>query len=378
MKIAYLCLQVTREGQPSYAHVHEIIAGLERLGAQVRLFEPAYAPGPLPGAADRLAEFRRVQRRLRAAERPDVIYMRHHFGLWPAARWAHAHQIPVVHEINGPPEDFFIAWPRARFARPVVKQAIRQQLKWANGIAAVTPGLADWARGHTRRRVPVEVIPNGANDRLFSPAAADVPLSRLDLPDRFVVLVAALSAWQGADVAVRAAREPAWPPDVALVVVGRGALEHTVRAAADGDRIVHAGPLPYRQVPAVVARSLAALSPQVDVEGRALTGLMPLKVFETMACGRPIVVSDYPGMADLVRAEACGLVVPPGDPAALALAVRALADDPGAASDMGRRGREAIEQRHSWTRRAEATYRLLEAAARSRPPGDPSASSKSE
>ena len=360
MRIAYLCLQVTREGQPSHAHVHEIISGLERLGAQVELFEPEYAPGPLPGAAGRLAEFRRVQRRLRSADRPDVIYMRQHFALWPAAWWARTQQIPVVHEINGPPEDLLIAWPGARLAAPLVRGLIRRQLRWASGIAAVTPGLADWAGRETDGQVPVEVIPNGANENLFSPEARDRPLPDLELPARFVVLVAALSAWQGADVAVRATAEPAWPDGVSLVVAGRGVLEQAVRDAADGERVIYVGALPYRNVPGLVARGLAALSPQVDTRGRAMTGLMPLKVFETMACGRPVIVSDYPGMAGLVRDEECGLVVPPGDPAALAAAVRALASDDDAANDMGRRGRAAIEQRHSWTQRAEATHALLE------------------
>lgn len=48
-RMAYLCLQATREGQASYAHVHEIIKGLEHRGWEVQLFEPVYGQGKPPG-----------------------------------------------------------------------------------------------------------------------------------------------------------------------------------------------------------------------------------------------------------------------------------------------------------------------------------------
>jgi glycosyltransferase involved in cell wall biosynthesis len=64
------------------------------------------------------------------------------------------------------------------------------------------------------------------------------------------------------------------------------------------------------------------------------------------------VASDFPGMADLVRAGPCGHVVPPGDSDALARAVAALAADPEAARALGAAGASLIAAEHSWSARA--------------------------
>jgi glycosyltransferase involved in cell wall biosynthesis len=95
--------------------------------------------------------------------------------------------------------------------------------------------------------------------------------------------------------------------------------------------------------------------------GRSSTGMNPLKLFETLACGIPAIVSELPGQADLVREGRCGLVVPCGDAAALARAVGELAADPGAAREMGRRGAAVVRAAHSWRARAVEIDKVLRA-----------------
>jgi glycosyltransferase involved in cell wall biosynthesis len=74
-------------------------------------------------------------------------------------------------------------------------------------------------------------------------------------------------------------------------------------------------------------------------------GQMPTKLYDAMAMGCPIVVSDVSDMAEV--AEGCGLVVPPGDVAALADAVRRLADDPTVRRRLGATGRDKCVARYS-------------------------------
>ena len=54
----------------------------------------------------------------------------------------------------------------------------------------------------------------------------------------------------------------------------------------------------------------------------------PNKLFEAMAAGVPVVASDLPGMATIVRATGCGLLCDPADPASIATALRAILDAP--------------------------------------------------
>lgn len=353
--LSYLCLQATREGQASYAHVHEIIKGLEQRGWNVRLYEPRYRTwSKQPGPFGRLLEFAFIQLRLFLSEKPDVVYIRWHFASFPAAFWARLCRIPVIQEVNGPYEDLFIAWPLSRRFAWFFKWLLRTQLRWADAVISVTQELADWCKSESGNN-NVFVVPNGANTELFRP---DAPLS-VSLPEHFVVFFGALAPWQGIETLLKALDEKEWPGDVKLVIVGDGAERFRVEDAARNGKVIYLGTIPYKQMAGIVARSIAGLSPQNSAGGRSSTGLNPLKVFETLACGVPVVVTDFPGQADLVREGNCGIVIPPEDPGALARAVAYLYNHPHERALMGCRGRALVEKKHSWNRRAEQTDHIL-------------------
>jgi glycosyltransferase involved in cell wall biosynthesis len=105
-------------------------------------------------------------------------------------------------------------------------------------------------------------------------------------------------------------------------------------------------------VPAeVLARRLAAshavvLPTLADVEGD-VEGL-GLPALEALAHGRAVVASDAGGLVDLVRDGDTGLLVPPGDAAALARALARLGADPALARTLGARGREHVARAFTW------------------------------
>ncbi len=357
-KLAYLSLQATREGQASYAHVHEIIKGLMKRRWQVHLYEPTYAASVItPSPIRRAWEFAVAQLKLLASGKPDIVYIRHHFASWPIALLAKLQGIPVVQEVNGPYEDLFIAWPFTERLAKLFINMMRSQLRWADLVVTVTPQLAEWARGEGAKRVVV--IPNGANTEKFRPEA------KLDgdinLPSKYVIFFGALAPWQGIDTMLAAVENPRWPKDVELVIVGDGPEREKVMAVASrSDHVRYLGPRPYDRMPGIVAGSLVALSPQNDRAGRSSrSGLFPLKVFEALASGVPVIVSDFPGMADLARGCGCGLVVPSEDPYSLAEAVNFLYNNSSVREAMGRKGRELVSKEHSWDKRAEQTERVL-------------------
>jgi glycosyltransferase involved in cell wall biosynthesis len=82
-------------------------------------------------------------------------------------------------------------------------------------------------------------------------------------------------------------------------------------------------------------------------------------VLEAMASGRPIVVTANPGIAGYVEDGVTGLLVPPGDPDALADAIGGLLADPERAMAMGRAGRAAVEQHFTSRQMANDLARLL-------------------
>ncbi len=75
---------------------------------------------------------------------------------------------------------------------------------------------------------------------------------------------------------------------------------------------------------------------------------LPIKLFEYMAAGIPVIASDFPSWREIIDAEQCGLLVDPLDPVAVRDAMRWMLDHPGEAVDMGRRGRRAVVERYNW------------------------------
>jgi len=357
-KVIYLCLQATRQGQASYAHVNEIIKGLRKRKWHVELFEPSYAKKDImPGPLIRILEFLIVQAKLWSKiKKKDIIYIRFHIAAFPSALLSKLLNIPVIQELNGPYEDLFIAWGWTRNFAFIFKRLMRIQLKWADAIIVVTPQLKRWVLNEVGCNKVVFVVPNGANIELFIPNA----ICRYKLPKSYVVFFGALAPWQGIDTLVKSINCPSWPEELHLVIIGDGVkrslVEETVKI---NKKIIYLGRLPYPKIPGIVAHSIAGLSPKNNLGSRSDTGLYPLKVFETLACGVPVIVTDFPGQADLVRKYRCGLVIPSDEPDALAEAVAYLYSNCSEREEMGKRGRKIIEREHSWDKRSADTEIVL-------------------
>ena len=76
----------------------------------------------------------------------------------------------------------------------------------------------------------------------------------------------------------------------------------------------------------------------------------PVKLYEYMSCGRPVIATDNRGIGDVVAERGAGLAVSPHDAGAVAIAVNRILDDPDLGHEMGRRGREVVIRDFSWRR----------------------------
>jgi glycosyltransferase involved in cell wall biosynthesis len=80
---------------------------------------------------------------------------------------------------------------------------------------------------------------------------------------------------------------------------------------------------------------------------------MPMKLFEYMAAGIPVIASDFPAWREIIEDAKCGLLVDPLRPAEIAKAIEFVLTHPAAAEEMGRRGRAAVHERYSWDTQAD-------------------------
>jgi glycosyltransferase involved in cell wall biosynthesis len=140
-------------------------------------------------------------------------------------------------------------------------------------------------------------------------------------------------------------------PDVQLIVTGpcSPSFEAELREVCENSNNIelHLRFVPYKEVIAqtVNAHLLFAIYDPADHNARFAS---PNKLFEAMMCGKPIIVSDGTSMADIVRKENCGLVVPYGDVRAIREAIVKLKNDPDLRQKLGANGRRAYEGKYDW------------------------------
>jgi phosphatidylinositol alpha-mannosyltransferase len=222
---------------------------------------------------------------------------------------------------------------------------------------AVSRAAADFLA----RAIPgeVEIVPNGLDVGRFEHPGAP-PAS---LPEgRIVAWVHRLDPQKGFPVAVRAfARLAAELDDVHLVVAGDGADRDAIGELSERERrrVVMLGTVPNDELPRLLAAADVFVAPALGQESFGIA------LVEAMAAGVPVVASHIPGYDEVVRDDVDGLLVPPGDPRALASAVRRVLDEPALASGLARAGRERARS-FSWDAvapRLEAIYERVAGAA---------------
>ncbi|MCA9754116.1 MAG: glycosyltransferase family 4 protein [Gemmatimonadetes bacterium] len=142
-----------------------------------------------------------------------------------------------------------------------------------------------------------------------------------------------------------------------LTIAGTGPAEPELRrhaARVAPGRVTFRGFVSRDEVEALARESRALVVPSRWWENA------PLSVLEGLAVGIPIVATSLGGLPELVRPEETGLLVPPGDPAALAEALVRLEEDPELAARLGRGGQALIERDYRLTTQVERMLDLLD------------------
>lgn len=214
----------------------------------------------------------------------------------------------------------------------------------------------------------VLVIPNFVDLERLPPAGRHNAFSRAHgLDDRVAVTYAGnMGPAQGLEIVIEAARLLADEPAVRILLAGEGSARAALTRAALELPQPNVTVLPYQPnalMPQIYGASDVCLVPQA---GGIATDAIPSKVYRIMASARPLIAVTEEGsdLALLVAAAGCGAVVPPGDAARLAAAVRDAAARPEAWRLMGERGRGHVMSHYTRSAVGDEYHALVEDVAR--------------
>ncbi len=291
----------------------------------------------------------------RSHDRPDATLA--FFGIpgGPVAWWLKTlRETPYVIALRGGDVPGHQPQQLARHHR-LTRPLIRFLWSRAAAVVANSAGLRQEALA-VMPDLAIPVIPNGVDTTHFTPAPPPASLPAPASSPTRLLFVGRLSPEKGLRGLLTALAGlpaiPAWT----LRLVGDGPerqdLESQAQALGLADRVNFSGWLPREALPACYQAADLFVFPSTD-EG------MPNTVLEAMACGLPVVAMRIAGCEDLVIEGETGRLLPPGDPAALAAALKTLIADPATRTRFGTAARRRVETHFTWSQSAETYLQFL-------------------
>ena len=371
MRLAYVCAD---PGVPVFGHkgcsihVQEVLRALLRRGLEIALFTPR-ADGPRPAGLDAVELYpmpvlgqgatAHRERQAQEADRQIVAALAQHgpfdavyerYSLWSceAMEYGRDSGIPAVLEVNAPLIE------EQKLRRTLADEAAAQRVAErafaaATNLVAVSDAVAGYLqqRGVQRRRIAV--IPNAVDPQRFTAIRPPRPRCTTAFTIGFL---GTLKAWHGVQTLIEAfARLHRRDSSYRLLIVGDGPLRQSLEAdlAERKSGLVGAaefvGSVAHAEVPGWLCLMDVAAAPYPDLPDFYFS---PLKVFEYMAAGLPVVTSRIGQLPHLIQDGTEGLLVPPGDAAAIAEAIGRLRRDPALAGRLGRAARARVARQYTW------------------------------
>jgi glycosyltransferase involved in cell wall biosynthesis len=262
---------------------------------------------------------------------------------------------------------------RSPYLTPMQKRVQRYACQFADRVLVNADAVRDWlVREEGYNPSNIVVIRNGVDMTRFNGAPAGDRIRReLELPpdSRLVVVVSRLTRLKGIEQFLEAAAvlKPRYP-DVRFLIVGETSppdplylaeLQRLATTLGVIDRVTFTGR--RSDIPDVLAAAAVSVMPSLN---EALSNVL----LESMAAGAPVVATRVGGTPEALDDGEAGLLVPPGDAAAITAAVSRLLDDRELACRLGRAARSVIAERFSVDRMVRSTEDLYsELLARKQP-----------
>jgi len=238
-------------------------------------------------------------------------------------------------------------WLHLGIRKPVswlFKQFENFSARYFNYLVSVTPAIAKRFESINENTVIIQNFPQ-LDDELSITANKILWQDRLDA----VLYIGGIDILRGIREMMKAIEFVQRKSNAHFILAGNfspESLKKEIQALSGWKKVEYRGFLSRKKLAKLVKQVKAGLElrrpePQFLVS-------YPIKLFEYMSAGIPVIASDFPLWRDIVDGAGCGLLVNPLDPQAIADSIVYILDHPQEAEKMGKRGRKAVEERYNW------------------------------
>lgn len=261
-------------------------------------------------------------------------------------------------------------WPAFAIAVGVLRQPILiKASEWlekflyahADLVVVNSPGFIEHTRERGAKRV--ELVPNGADTSMFNQdEIKNKSIESSDYSGEYVVIYAGAHGMSNdLGVVLQAAHQLQSRPDIKLLLIGDGKEKPALQNLAKELKLTNLEflpPVPKKQMASTLAAADACIAILKPIPLYAT--VYPNKVFDYMAAGKPVLLAIEGVIQEVVEAAGGGLIIPPGDPKALAEGISYLADHKNEGIKMGLRGRKFIKMHFDRPIQAEKIAQLMD------------------
>lgn len=309
-------------------------------GAQIRLVTPGTLSPRLLARPSSVLAHRAALAEIIDAQRPDILVDYALSTGLPALRLARRNGIPFVFHVI----DALHAIVPDGVLRPAANAVERGLFRRADEVIAINAHLRDYAISMGAHAGRTRVLRTGVDLARFDPAADGGPARAAwgIAPDDVVMFFMGwLYDFSGLREVAESLRDA--PENVRLLVVGDGPEAEPLAALRDGglgERLILTGRVPYDEIPGLLAAADVALLPFHTVP--ATRHIVPIKLYEYMAAGKPVIGAPLPGVQRDVGEGNGVIYAPAGEQVAAALAALPRA------GELGRAARAFVEANCDW------------------------------
>ena len=385
MRIVYVCAD---RGIPVYSdkgasiHIQEMVRAFIALGHEVKVVCARVGNGDkesdsldvVPIAPTGQAPTNREEKELAAMKLSDAMtehlvelyqqwpfdFIYERYSLWSSAgcRAGTKLKLPTIVEVNAPlVEEQSTYRELALHAKARDNEA--EVFRSATALASVSKQMSDYLLKHGASIDRVHTIGNAVNTALFTPTVSPASIDGIDKEHFVVGFSGSLKMWHGIDILLYAfQRFHRLVPTSRLLIVGdgpkRGWAEGFVAGAGLNDAVVFTGWVSHELLPSYLDRMDITTAPYPPSPSHYFS---PLKLYEYLAMGRPIVATRIGQTAQLLAGDKKALLVEPGNVEAFTEALVKLQNDPLLAGCLSVAAAEE-GRRHDWRDNARCVIEL--------------------